>query len=461
MALTPEQLQRYWDANPDKLAEAIAANPEAFGYPAPESELSLGGAAPDPTYVPPASTAPPPAAPTAPAETTTGYNGDILTYYDSATGKMVTVDTSNMSFAEKMAIKDDNNLVYFTNEYGEEVYGTRPEETYQDPFEGDLLEGTDPYPDREFEYVDDENRENVRNPDGTVQQPIDQEVIERPVVEEPDILDPVITDPVIEEPPDVTDMDPWTGEGNQSDMSWAWDYFQPKEAGAGEWGGYDEDYGAFERYQPGMDSPWGMPSVEGGNRDFYQQQFVNQLRDEQGYQNRERAAQMRRQEAADPANQTAPINYDDMWDSMGFQKSEAVGMDEEGNLRDGWQWNPALGDTTGMTNAQLLAASQDLIGAGSYNTLVEGYQGDDNFKNNTYFSSFDNPDDLRNAFIANQGPDGLDPRWQDPNIEWIESMFTKGYLTTPEGGGPTASAGYAAPTGSNYMTMPSLANKQV
>jgi hypothetical protein len=87
--------------------------------------------------------------------------------------------------------------------------------------------------------------------------------------------------------------------GPPPDTSWDWNYFRDRAPGDRQWGGYDEDYQAFERYIPGMDSPWGLPNVKGGNEDFYQQQFLNQLRDEQGFRNRQRTAQMRSAEAAE------------------------------------------------------------------------------------------------------------------------------------------------------------------
>jgi len=105
------------------------------------------------------------------------------------------------------------------------------------------------------------------------------------------------------------------GDQTPQDTSWNWDHFVPKREGDSAWGGYDEDYQAFERYQPGMDSPWGMDNLQGGNKDFYQQQFVNLLRDEQGYQNRERQAQERRQDAFE--NPTVAPAMDWSWANSG------------------------------------------------------------------------------------------------------------------------------------------------
>ena len=60
-------------------------------------------------------------------------------------------------------------------------------------------------------------------------------------------------------------------------------------------GGIDPADYAFDRYVPGQESPWGIPEVQGGNRDFYRNQFINLLRQEQGLQaGQQRAAATRR-----------------------------------------------------------------------------------------------------------------------------------------------------------------------
>ena len=121
-------------------------------------------------------------------------------------------------------------------------------------------------------------------------------------------LDPTVNEPTDDwywtDPLDYTNAPQPNGDGEfveggpPPDTSWDWNYFRDRAPGDRQWGGYDEDYQAFERYVPGMESPWGLPNVKGGNEDFYQQQFLNQLRDEQGFRNRQRAAQMRAAEAA-------------------------------------------------------------------------------------------------------------------------------------------------------------------
>lgn len=65
---------------------------------------------------------------------------------------------------------------------------------------------------------------------------------------------------------------------------WDWASFNPGAGPALGWGDLAEDYNAYERYQPGEDSPWGNPDREGGNKEFYQQQLSNLLRQTQDYQ---------------------------------------------------------------------------------------------------------------------------------------------------------------------------------
>jgi len=231
---------------------------------------------------------------------------------------------------------------------------------------------------------------------------------------------------------------PWHGTLGQRDTSWDWDVFAPKPQGSHVWGGFDKDYEAFERYQPGMDSPWGMPNVEGGNEEFYQQQFVNQLRDEQGYQSRERAAQDRYQDALDNPFEAGPTDWS--WANSG----DGLGIVTEGTGR---------------------------ISPKSY-SLKDAYRDMDNqsiwsdIKEKEVFDSYHN--DVRrsvdNWFIRNpelaegrqfisddptQGLDRFDPEtlsiMNDPysTRSGLENILS--YIYAGEGAGPVAPLGYASP----------------
>ena len=55
-------------------------------------------------------------------------------------------------------------------------------------------------------------------------------------------------------------------------------------------GGYNPNDYAFDRYIPGEESPWGAPDISGGNKEFYRNQFMNLLSDEQNFRDRQRQA---------------------------------------------------------------------------------------------------------------------------------------------------------------------------
>jgi len=107
------------------------------------------------------------------------------------------------------------------------------------------------------------------------------------------------------EPPDVGPFDPPEGQGASGwdpadtpgapSFDWDWEVFQPGAPSMEGGGGYDPNDYAFDRYVPGQESPWGIPDVQGGNRDFYRNQFVNLLKGEQNFQDRQRDADAQRQ----------------------------------------------------------------------------------------------------------------------------------------------------------------------
>jgi hypothetical protein len=253
------------------------------------------------------------------------------------------------------------------------------------------------------------------------------------------------TDPVGYEnapPPDGTGE--FVEGGPPPDTSWDWSFFRDRAPGDRQWGGFDEDYQAFERYIPGQDSPWGLPNVEGGNEDFYQQQFLNQLRDEQGYQNRERAAQMRRYEASLPENQAEPISGEEMWEwAYGGRGLPDVTMG--GSPREqSWELSSAL--QPGQTNSDVWrwAAGLDRFKNDDYarkqlqRMLATGED------ESTYWTSIGDP----NKIIQNLGknPDGLTGKNRALLSEIANAMYNQSSM------GPVAPSNYASPVqwGSSY-----------
>jgi hypothetical protein len=250
--------------------------------------------------------------------------------------------------------------------------------------------------------------------------------------------------------PDGGPVVPWTGAGGQADTSWDWDAFAPKREGDGAWGGYDEDYQAFERYQPGMDSPWGMPNIEGGNTDFYQQQFVNQLRDEQGYQSRERAAQGRRQDALENPYEAGPMDWSKVNNGKGLGQVDI----STGTPEDNRSWGLAEGFTEGMTQNEILSQAANWDGWGE--------------NERDLFNAFSNPDSydtgLDHDFFNEESwwtKVGGDPTriqesirasdYDGANKEWLSSIADR--LWQKQGKlGPAAPAGYAQPLASYAPT---------
>jgi hypothetical protein len=237
----------------------------------------------------------------------------------------------------------------------------------------------------------------------------------------------------------------WTGAGDQADKSWKWDYFQPKNEGDSGWGGYDEDYNVFERYQPGADSPWGNPQGEGGNKEFYQQQFGNQLRDEQGYQSRERAAQQRRLRAISDDNQArrdgegtySPDFFSNMWESMGVTPNAVSGGDSnEGEGGSGFNPNYNLGK--GSTNAEIIAGMGNIWTEGENQQWTDWSSASPEFGESQYWGSFDNPQDYMAAFTKNNP--GVQANWTDINQKMANNLWS------PAGGAMSGvPAGYASP----------------
>ena len=82
--------------------------------------------------------------------------------------------------------------------------------------------------------------------------------------------------------------------GYEGGYDWNWDDFQPGAPSLDGGGGYDPNDYAFDRYVPGQESPWGIPDIEGGNKDFYRNQFINLLKDEQNFQARQDMARTNR-----------------------------------------------------------------------------------------------------------------------------------------------------------------------
>ena len=110
-------------------------------------------------------------------------------------------------------------------------------------------------------------------------------------------------------------------EGGQA-AGWNWDDFEPGAPSLEGGGGYDPNDYAFDRYVPGQESPWGVPDVEGGNKDFYRNQFMNLLSQEQGFREQQRTAQLLRDEAA--TNPSQGVQTDWSWIEGGLPEVDVM-----------------------------------------------------------------------------------------------------------------------------------------
>ena len=264
-----------------------------------------------------------------------------------------------------------------------------------------------------------------------------------PTVTPPTVTPPTVTPPPppLVDPPEPPDTTVFVPGNPPADTTWDWDYFKAKAKGDRMWGGYDEDYQAFERYQPGMDSPWGMDNIEGDNNDFYQQQFVNLLRDEQGFDARQRESQRRAQDAYD--NPYEAIEMDWSWANNGQglpEVSVSTGIAPE------QRYGLSNSFTTDTTNAQVL---ETLKGLNVFN----------NEQDQAAFTAWlgNGSEDLNRSGWVNQmnNPENnyADQRYNfSQGNDFTVRIFDSIYNSMPLG--PVAPKGYSQPVGFglNYNT---------
>jgi hypothetical protein len=185
-----------------------------------------------------------------------------------------------------------------------------------------------------------------------------------------------------------------------------------------------------------------MNNIKGNNFDFYQQQFVNLLRDEQGFDARQRESQRRAQDAYD--NPYEAIEMDWSWANNGQGLPEVV-----------------VGTGTNPTPTYQL--SNNFTGNTTNGQVLETLRGLDTFNNESDQSNFtawlgSGSEDLNTAgwanqsnAIANNGYANQRGNFSNGN-EFIGRVFDSMYSRSPLG--PVAPIGYAQPGGfgSNYNT---------
>lgn len=237
--------------------------------------------------------------------------------------------------------------------------------------------------------------------------------------------------------------DPWnpgsptTGNpgGGGGTGGWNWEAFNPGAPPLDGGGGYDPNDYAFDRYVPGQESPWGIPEAEGGNRDFYRNQFVNLLRQDQNFQNKQRDAAAIRQDAID--NPITPNPSDWSWLEGGLPD---VVTGSDSSTQPTWDW-----DIQGLSNQQLFDQAAPTMSEQNQQWLQNNWLTGDDVANSMGFSQTWGD---ANDFM--QTAQGYEPGAQ---VAWTDFADSVGTYTP--GFSSTIPAGYASPNpnmqfGSDY-----------
>jgi len=265
----------------------------------------------------------------------------------------------------------------------------------------------------------------------------------------PDIItNPPVEDPFVQPLPDPSgpsDAGGWgqTPAGDPfvppymgtTDTSWDWGQGPV----AGEYFGAPPTFNA--QTMPGQDSPWGVPNTPGGNQDFYRQQFSNLLSGQNAFDKAQVTSAMIRQQAQE-AGPGAPTDMNKFWADRGVDPAQAV----QGGADSPYTWNRLEGIESGMTNKAItdLLASRGVLNEAQAGIFQNHWDNPETNPEGTYWSSdrFQTPTDFNTSF-----GDSLSPGFLDAMTTVGNAMWTRGDLTTPPGGGPTAVPGYALPVG--------------
>ena len=258
-------------------------------------------------------------------------------------------------------------------------------------------------------------------------------------------------------PPQVNWEDPYQGIGPNAPLDdpanppagyeggydWNWGDFQSGSPSLDGGGDYDPNDYAFDRYVPGQESPWGIPEAEGGNKDFYRNQFVNLLRDEQNFQKKQDNSRQQRwltdkvqSGAAKPdaisdarwaaeQERLAPAKMDWSWIDGGLPEVQVGGSPDDWRMQEGYD-NTLSNDQT-LTN---LRAAGD-ISKSTYDWFKGNFQTNPEGGENNWWTA---NNDYRGLFGSGQDPAGR-AAYQDLAGGLFENFGN------PEG----IAAGYAAP----------------
>ncbi len=338
----------------------------------------------------------------------------------------------------------ENIAHFYTNKYGEDVYGIRPEETYAG-MKGDgeswLIAGPNP---------NEGNRPTMPDPDNNTPVPIS---VPNPDYDPEKVVDPFLPKP--EGGPPIT----YPGSGGPSVPApggpsapvggGGGDPFRPP-SGSVQDSVFDNPknweslYGAPAQtdfrtdFRLGEDSPWGNEGVEGGNRDFYRQQLNNLRAQEQGYQQQSIAAALRRDAASRQPDELPADPFDWAYGGKGLPTVGVAGGTMDNPTAYSLRSYVQPGETS---NADILRK----YGAFDTGNMERWLADNDQFENQYNWSRASNPQDLINTL--SRDPAELATSNYDYLSRIYNNMFVQQGIETPEGGGPSAAPGYALPIG--------------
>lgn len=245
---------------------------------------------------------------------------------------------------------------------------------------------------------------------------------------QPDYFDPF--EPVWDTGQSIRDdVNPVTG-GNQGGYQWNWSDFERGAPSLDGGGGTDPSDYVFNRFVPGQESPWGIPDVEGGNKDFYRNQFMGLLEQEQNFQDKQRASAEQRAFAEANPLERGPTDWS--WIEGGLPNVATGGAPPE------WGWSDAAGYEQGITNQQLFNNVRDQLTPQTTSWFDNTWQanaGDSpqGTGASQYWGTFDNPNDLIATANGADDVSRINAMQDLANALYTDSNFS------------TAPAGYASP----------------
>jgi hypothetical protein len=202
---------------------------------------------------------------------------------------------------------------------------------------------------------------------------------------------PVIADPVGNAGADLTGQPAWNqgqqmgGGAYQGNGGIDWNWGEPTTQQPGP---APVDIGPTQGL-PGQDSPWGNPNLEGGNEQFYQQQFAKLLRQDQQFQADQAAAIAARAEAQANPQPVAPNDWS--WLEGGLPNVSVGGAEPS------WDWASGIERGDGTTNQELYSQISSNLTPQTRQFFQDHWSAYPEQATQTFWNSFNNPDDLMSS----------------------------------------------------------------